>query len=269
MNDLLKRSISPVTTAAWRELDRFAASVFKGILTARTLVDFSGPHGWEFAAVNLGRLEVRSNDESQGVPWGVRTVQQLIELRLPFRLAQMELDCIDRGCATPDFGPVQQAVEQVAHFEERAIYHGFEAGQIRGIVSEAAHEPVSLPDNVEHYPGAMAEALKKLQLAGVEGPYNIILGPQQYYAFMNAIRPGYPPHRVVHHLLAGGDILVSPVLNGGVLLSSRGGDFEFTSGTDLSIGYASCDRQSVELFITESFTFRVLEPTAAVELKVG
>ena len=55
-------------------------------------------------------------------------------------------------------------------------------------------------------------------------------------------------------------------IEGGVLLSVRGGDYELTVGQDLSVGYAAHDRETVELFLTESFTFRVLEPKAAVAL---
>jgi uncharacterized linocin/CFP29 family protein len=59
----------------------------------------------------------------------------------------------------------------------------------------------------------------------------------------------------------------APALQGGaVLLSVRGGDYELTVGQDLSIGYAVHDRTDVELFLTESFTFRVLEEKAAIFL---
>jgi len=51
------------------------------------------------------------------------------------------------------------------------------------------------------------------------------------------------------------------------VLSMRGGDFELTVGQDLSIGYASHDRTTVELYLTESFTFRVLEDKASIYLK--
>ena len=37
-------------------------------------------------------------------------------------------------------------------------------------------------------------------------------------------------------------------------------------GQDLSIGYAAHDRENVELYITESFTFRILEEKAAIFL---
>jgi uncharacterized linocin/CFP29 family protein len=64
-----------------------------------------------------------------------------------------------------------------------------------------------------------------------------------------------------------GDILWSPALETGVLLSTRGGDFELSVGQDVSIGYVFHDRENVELFLTESFAFRVLEPKAAVSFK--
>jgi uncharacterized linocin/CFP29 family protein len=68
--------------------------------------------------------------------------------------------------------------------------------------------------------------------------------------------------------MLGGDILASRALQGGVLLSQAEDHFELTLGQDWSIGYASHDRDSVELYLTESFGFRVLEPAAAVELKL-
>jgi uncharacterized linocin/CFP29 family protein len=39
------------------------------------------------------------------------------------------------------------------------------------------------------------------------------------------------------------------------------------SGQDLSIGYSSHDADVVRLYIEESFSFRVLEPDAAVALR--
>ncbi len=64
-----------------------------------------------------------------------------------------------------------------------------------------------------------------------------------------------------------GSLVWAPALQGGaVLLSVRGGDYELTVGQDLSVGYAIHDRTDVELFLTESFAFRVLENKAAVLL---
>ena len=46
----------------------------------------------------------------------------------------------------------------------------------------------------------------------------------------------------------------------------RGGDFLFDSGQDISIGYDHADAQSVKLYLSESFSFRVVTPEAAVAL---
>ncbi len=46
----------------------------------------------------------------------------------------------------------------------------------------------------------------------------------------------------------------------------RGGDFLFESGEDLSIGYAGHDADAVQLYLEESFSFRVATPEAAVAL---
>jgi uncharacterized linocin/CFP29 family protein len=47
----------------------------------------------------------------------------------------------------------------------------------------------------------------------------------------------------------------------------RGGDFLFESGEDLSVGYSSHDAEHVDLYLEESFTFRVVVPEAAVPLR--
>jgi uncharacterized linocin/CFP29 family protein len=52
------------------------------------------------------------------------------------------------------------------------------------------------------------------------------------------------------------------------VLTARGGDFELDLGQDVSIGYLSHSRTEVELYLQESFTFRLLTTEAAVALGV-
>ena len=51
----LLRSSAPVSDAGWRLLDEEAKERLAPALAARKLVDFSGPHGWDYPATNLGR----------------------------------------------------------------------------------------------------------------------------------------------------------------------------------------------------------------------
>ncbi len=62
----------------------------------------------------------------------------------------------------------------------------------------------------------------------------------------------------------------APGVEGGVVLSLRGGDFVLRRAARTSpIGYRDHDAEVVRLYVEESFSFRVDEPDAAVALTRG
>lgn len=61
-------------------------------------------------------------------------------------------------------------------------------------------------------------------------------------------------------------IVRSTVDGASFLLSRRGGDFEFISGQDLSLGYEGREGSRVKFFFVETFTFSVAAPEAVVPL---
>jgi uncharacterized linocin/CFP29 family protein len=73
---------------------------------------------------------------------------------------------------------------------------------------------------------------------------------------------------VLEHVrrIVDGPLIWAPGLNGAVVVSLRGGDFELMVGRDFSIGYLDHDAEVVRLYIEESFTFRLLSPQAAAPL---
>ena len=74
---------------------------------------------------------------------------------------------------------------------------------------------------------------------------------------------GYPIREHLARLLDG-DIIWAPAIDGALLLSARGGDYELRLGQDLSIGYLSHDAEHVELYFVESFTFAAYTTEASV-----
>ncbi|MFO7901937.1 MAG: family 1 encapsulin nanocompartment shell protein [Planctomycetota bacterium] len=265
MTDLLRRSHAPLTDAAWREIDETAARLLKTHLVAREIVDVEGPFGWEFAAVNLGGLDIADEAGPEDVPWGTRRVMPLIEARLPFMLNQMELDAVSRGAKDADLEPLETVAKQACAFEETAIYHGMPSARLVGLLQEAGRGKVALPKQPREMVQAVAEAVRKLQQAGVPRPYFLLLGTEPLLRLQTDGDGGYPPYRVIQELVEG-HIRSCPTLQGGLLLSGAPGNFELTIGQDWSIGYTMHDRDTIELYLTESFMFRVLEPAAAVEL---
>ena len=262
--NLLKRDRAPITPEAWKQIDDEARRVLQLNLAGRRLVDFDGPHGWTYAAVNTGRITIRS-DAGLGVPWGVREVVPLIEVRVPFELPILKLDEASRG-AVLDLGAVVSAAEKTAHAEDAAIFNGFKAGGIEGIIPGSPHPAITIPEDYAHYPSVVVDAVETLRRAGVNGPYALALGPASYAGLAQAAEDGHPIRERVEHFLDG-PMVLAPMVEGAVLLSHRGGDYQLSVGQDLSIGYAGHDKETVYLYLTESFAFRVLERAAAVSLK--
>ena len=264
--DLLKRKLAPVLPTAFAAIDAEAARVLKLNLAARRIVDFRGPHGWELAAVNTGRLTMVSDDPQREVPFGIRQAQPLVELRVPIRLPIMELDSIARGAPDPDLRAVVTAAEKVAQFEDSAIFNGLPEAGIVGILQASPHHAHKLPPDVTHLPRAILTASETLRQAGVDGPYALVLDAAYTAQVLAAAEDGYPLSKRLTEAVLDGPLVRAPAIEGGVLLSVRGGDYELTVGQDLSIGYAAHDPHTVELYLTESFTFRVLEAASAVRL---
>lgn len=267
-SDLLKRSHAPLTSAAWKEIDETARRALRTHLIARKLVDLEGPKGWEFAAVGLGRLAVEQEDTKTGnVEYGIHRVQPLVEFRVRFDLDIWELDNISRGAKDVDLGPLIDAAQRAARFEDSAVLKGFDPGSIVGLEGSAEHQSMPLPLEATGFIDTLSKASLELQRASIEGPYALALGPAPYRFLASATATGYPLRRQVERLLEG-PVLETDILEGGCLVSGRGGDFLLIVGQDLSIGYETHDAREVRLFVTESFTFRVLEPKAIVPFTV-
>ena len=264
---ILKRNLAPLSAEAWKLIDEQAASVLKGNLSARALVDFNGPHGLSAASVNLGSVAAATKTPVAGVEWGTRRVLPLIEMFTPFALSLEDLDQVERGGVTPDLQPVISAAHKSACFEETAIYRGLPEGGYTGLLDSSPHKAVALPARPDGFVNAIGAAVLTLQHSSIGGPYHLVLGTDAYQALTLGEMAGRTMSKFVADLLNGGTIRWSPVLNkGGALFSGRGGDAELTVGQDYAVGFAGTQDDSVNLFIMASFAFRVIEPAAAIEL---
>jgi uncharacterized linocin/CFP29 family protein len=264
MNHLL-RELAPISTSGWQEIEKEAARTLKTTLAARRLVDFVGPLGWSASAISLGRSEAISSPTEGQVRARLRKVLPLVELRVPFELNLGDLDDVERGAKDPDTNPVIAAARAIAIAEDHAVFHGFAAAGIRGICEAQASEGVAIGDDYERFPATVATALNRLRDEGVDGPYAIALGEACYKGVTDTTHGGYPVLDHVRHMIDG-PLVWAPGLEGAVVLSTRGEDFQLTVGEDFSIGYLGHDNDKVRLYIEESFTFWLLSPQAAIPL---
>jgi len=265
MNHLL-RDLAPITDAGWEELEEEARQHLTVHLAARKLVDFSGPHGWERSATNLGRTEPLSPTPVDGVDARRRRVLPLVETRAWFSLSRAELDLVDKGAVDVDLDPLDDAARRIALAESSAIFNGWPEAEITGIAQASPHAPIPLTDDMNACPDHVAAAVEVLMSGGIEGLYGLALAPDVYKRVVETTERG--GSLLFDHLrkITGGPLVWAPGVNGALVVSLRGGDFLFESGQDLAIGYHAHDTDSVHLYLVESFSFRVATPEAAVAL---
>lgn len=264
MNELL-RELAPITAEAWQAIDEEASDALKIALGARRVVDFRGPLGWEVDSVSTGNVETLSDASMGTVQIKHRNPLALVEMRVPFSLQREELEAIARGAKDADLQPVIEAARGLALAENRAVFHGIESAGFDGICTDAA-ATIAIDDDYTLYPNAVAEALSALRLGAVQGPFALALGPRCYTGLTRTTAGGYP---VINHVqqLIDGPVVWANGLDGAVVISQRGGDFEMIVGRDIAIGFDSWEKTELHFYIEESFAFRVLDSDAVVVLR--
>src|SRR3984885_12921041 len=263
MNNL-HRELAPISGAAWADIETEARRTFEQNVAARRVVDLAGPDGPGLASVNTGHLS-DVDAPADGVIAKLRTSQPLVQLRVPFTVNRQDVDDVERGAQDSDWQPVKDAAKKIAFAEDRAILEGYAAAGITGIRESSSNPALTLPAEAREYPNAVSQAVSALRLAGVDGPYSLLLSADAYTAVSETSDHGYP---IRDHLarLVDGEIIWAPAIDGAFLLSARGGDHELRLGQDLSIGYLSHDAERVELYFVESFTFSVYTTEASVSI---
>ncbi|NLY52871.1 MAG: bacteriocin family protein [Firmicutes bacterium] len=258
--DFLKRELAPITAAAWEEIESRAIETLKSYLSARKIVNVVGPKGFDYAYVGDGGLA--SVQDDNGVETGIRSGKPLVEVRVPFELDLCELDSVDRGSQDVDLAALEDAVRKIALYEDQAVFYGLSQGSIEGLIDGSSNEPIPFGTSPEDIMRGIAKGVITLKEAFAEPPYALAVGHEAWLRIM-ADSHSYPLRRRIQDLIEG-PIILSHALKEAVLVPHKHEDLELTLGSDLAIGYETHNTSSVRLYITETFTFRILEPAIIV-----
>jgi len=266
MNHLF-RELAPITDDTWSTLDDEARTRLAPALGARALVDFAGPLGWTHSATNIGRVTRVVDAPLEAVIARTRVVLPLTEVRAQFTLSREELDSDARGAVDTDLSPLDQAAARIATAENSAVFNGWDAVGIAGIIPTSPHEPLTRDDDPTRLAQSVAAAVTVLDRAGIGGPYGLALDTPGWAGVLGGSDAGGSP--LERHLreILDGPIAWTPGIDGAVVVSMRGGDFLLETGQDISLGYAAHTAEAVTLYLEESFSFRIATPEAAVAIR--
>ncbi|MDR2780834.1 MAG: bacteriocin family protein [Synergistaceae bacterium] len=265
--DMFGRDLAPLSGAALKEIDAQAARTLRANLAARRFADIKGPYGWSYSGVPSGTLDSLQKDGEVG--FGVRGVTPLVETRVEFGLSAIGMHDIDRGRANPDLTAVEKAAAAIAEFEDKAVFDGFAKAGIKGLKDGSENPALELTPSdpsalLKEVIGAIDRSKTELSISG---PFAIVGGK----AFRGALSALAGNRTLLELLKKSTDIdefIYSPLVPEGYLISKRGGDFELTLGGDFVVGYHSRTGDTLNFYLAESFSYRILEPRAYTPLKL-
>jgi uncharacterized linocin/CFP29 family protein len=259
----LRRNAAPLSAKVWKEIDDIAGSMFKQTLVGRRITDFDGPRGWNHVATQLGTFKPAHAPQSSGkVQFMVPDVLLLTELRAEFEVPWADIDIFERVGPTLESKSIEDAARETALAEDALLFFG--TSTTPGLLKHPDTPRVALSDwSLQgRLVTDLLSAVEKLDTRGVKGPYEAVLSSQHYYSYLRQTGEGgvYPAAKQLGIILE--KVHHSPVIDGAVALSTRGGDFLTTVGGDFTVGYRWHDDKAVHLFCVETIAPQLLTPEA-------
>jgi uncharacterized linocin/CFP29 family protein len=254
--DILRRAMAPLSAEVWKQLDDAVKGMARRTLAARRVATFEGPRGWDQVAVALGTVTPRKTREGRAVV-ALPDVVLLAEIRASFSLPWATIEAVDRGAPALDATAAETAAREVALAEDRLAFYGEPGAEGFLTSKQSPRLQVGDWDVGGQAVADVLKAVERLDGGGIPGPYELVLAPPRYYAYLRADNEGYPASRQLRDVLAA--VHRSAVMKeAGALFSTRGGDFVLTVGGDVSVGYRAHDAEAVHLFCVETLAAQVL-----------
>ena len=264
MNNLY-RDLAPITEAAWAEIESEATRTFKRHIAGRRVVDVSEPGGPVTAAISTGHLlDVACTRRRRGRPSARE--QAAGAAAGPVHRCRAPTSTMSSAARRTRTGIRSRRPRR--SWRSSRTGRSSRATRLRrstGIRACSSNPALALPSDPREIPDVIAQALSELRLAGVDGPYSVLLSADVYTKVSETTEHGYPIREHLNRLVDG-DIIWAPAIDGAFVLSTRGGDFDLQLGTDVSIGYLSHDAETVALYLQETLTFLCYTAEASVAL---
>ena len=156
-------------------------------------------------------------------------------------------------------------LKKIASFEEKVIFKGLTDANIVGIEEAAAHQGGELGNVENEILSNITKGVIALERSVAEKPYALVVS-EDIWCKLNALGKEESLVERIEKIISG-KIVANRFIEGAFLLPCNNDNIELTIGEDLSIGYQEHSENEVKLFITETFTFRVLDCRLIVQYK--
>ena len=265
----LYRDLAPISEAAWEQIDDEAKSRLVTYLAARKLVDLAGPHGWEPLGHRPGPGRAR---------WPARPKASPRRSAASSRWSSCgpTSPCRARSSTTPTGAPddidlpeLDEAVRQIALAENSTVFHGYAGRRDAGHHRVQLAHALAFEEDMEQYPNVVAQAVTCCGAPASAARTGWPSSPRSTPA--SSRRPSTAA------TCSSTTCARSSAARWCGRRASRAASCSACAAATSSSraartspsATAATTPTSVRLYIEESFSFRVLEPDAAIALRRG
>ena len=260
----------------WTELDAVVVKTAKTVLTGRKFLDIYGPLGAGTEAIATDALPTPTVSEDfygegeNAAGLGTRKVQQIPLLYSDFTLSWRELESASQAGRPISFSRAAASAALTATAEDKLIYLGNPKAGYDGLTTAKGVEHVKISDWTKGDTAftEVANGLAKLLSNHAYGStYTLIVSPD-LFAAMQKLEPGTGVlvAERVKNLLAGGQVIVTPVLpqKTAILLAAATQNMDLVIGQDMITGYLGSNKLNHDFRVFETVMPRVKNPKAII-----
>jgi uncharacterized linocin/CFP29 family protein len=265
--EILNRTNAPFSNGVWSVIDETMGEFLSKRLNLRGVVDFKDQYTYDTDAIFT--KELKNISDKKGLSISTREPIKMVEIKKTFTISNDTIDQIKRGVEDFEDKELATAANEFATIENNMILEGLKEASFTGI----ANHPDVVTMEVKSTKDILSSVAKSLGVFNkefVDGGFKLVVSSGTLAKLYTEFFDGISVKTKLDDILGAGNTVVNEDIgdNRAMIISQRGGDFEFCSGLDLSIGFEKAAKDSVELFLIQTCALRILSPEAAIILNL-
>lgn len=264
--EILNQANLPFGDGVWNVIESEISEYLSKRLTVRSAVDFNGGLGFETDAIPTKNL--KSIQSSSGLEVSTREPIKMIEVKKTFTVATKVIEDIKRGIEDFDNSALTGAVNSFSKVENETILSGNKKANIEGILTSIPNKLKA--NSTKEILACVAKSLGVFNENFVDGDFKLVISSGTLAKLYTESFDGVSLKSKIDEILGSGAVIINQDIGDDkvLVISQRGGDFEFYSGLDVSLGFEKETKDGVELFLIQTFAFRNISPEAAVLIEI-
>jgi uncharacterized linocin/CFP29 family protein len=261
--EILNRTNAPFSSGVWSTIDETMREYLSKRLAMRGLVDFEDQYSYDTDAIFTKELKTLSNQK--GLSISTREPIKMLEIKKTFTLSNDTIEQIKRGVEDFEDKELASAANEFATIENTMILEGLKQADFQGIANHKDVKKVEVKSTKAILQG-VAQSLGTFNKEFVEGDFKLVLSSATMAKLYTEFFDGISVKTKLDDILGENQLVINEDMGNdkAMIISQRGGDFEFCSGLDISVGFEKTNKDNVELFLLQTCALRILGPEAAI-----